>query len=268
MGCDVHMYVEVKDSDDKWVPYDGEWDNPEYDPNGSDWQKQEKPKLCQYGWPYRWEFQEDPNYPEPPIYEAFDPGRNYDLFSMLADVRNGYGFAGCPTGEYIQPICGPKGVPDDASPEYLQIVERWDGDGHSHSWLTLRELEAYDWGGQTKEHTGIVDLLGYISWKKLGAPHMSYGDISGHDVVKLSHEAMDLLVAQFEANELEIDEKKTNPFTGIVLKDGTHPVTRVNWTTTYADSAKYWCEVMMPLLRSFAPDGDPDRVRIVFFFDN
>ena len=41
--------------------------------------------------------------------------RNYNLFAILANVRNGTAFAGCKTGEGFNPISNPKGVPSDAS---------------------------------------------------------------------------------------------------------------------------------------------------------
>ena len=63
-------------------------------------------------------------------------GRNYHLFSILADVRS-YGEGDA--------IAEPRGVPDDASYAYLYIVEQWKGDGHSHSYFTLTELLEHDW---------------------------------------------------------------------------------------------------------------------------
>ena len=51
--------------------------------------------------------------------------RNYDLFAMLANLRNGVGFAGRRRGEVLDPIDEPRGIPEDASPEYRE--ERVDG---------------------------------------------------------------------------------------------------------------------------------------------
>lgn len=62
-------------------------------------------------------------------------GRNYNLFGILAGVRR----------YDAHPVAEPRGVPDDASAEYRAIVNRWNGDGHSHSWLTLAELQAVPW---------------------------------------------------------------------------------------------------------------------------
>lgn len=72
--------------------------------------------------------------------------RNYTLFAILADVRN--------YGENV-PINSPKGVPTDASKEYLQSVEDMDTDGHSHSYLTLQEILDYLPEAQVK-YTGMI----------------------------------------------------------------------------------------------------------------
>lgn len=60
--------------------------------------------------------------------------RNYDLFSILADVRN---------YNNIVPISEPKGIPADADEPFKKESDRMDDDGHSHSYLTLQELLDY-----------------------------------------------------------------------------------------------------------------------------
>lgn len=62
--------------------------------------------------------------------------RSYAVFGFLADVRN---YSHC------TPISEPKGLPDDLSPEVAGKAEYWDWDGHSHSWLTLKELLGFDY---------------------------------------------------------------------------------------------------------------------------
>lgn len=64
---------------------------------------------------------------------VFD-GRNYGIFGFLADVRN---YSHSPV------IAEPRGMPDDVTPEVRGGGE-WT-DAHSHSWLTLAELLAYDY---------------------------------------------------------------------------------------------------------------------------
>jgi hypothetical protein len=75
--------------------------------------------------------------------------RNYVSFAVLANVRNGFGFAGYDTGDTITPISLPRGLPEDMSPELRALL---DGKGkhglwlgyHDHSWVTLEELLSYD----------------------------------------------------------------------------------------------------------------------------
>jgi hypothetical protein len=121
--------------------------------------------------------------------EPFD-SRNYSLFAILADVRNGVGFAGIDTGDRIEPISEPRGVPEDASPEYKKLVEQWDCDGHSHSYHTLAQLKAYDWD-QPVVYRGIVPAVDYLIMKEKGWPEdrrvkppgSVSGGISGQGIV-------------------------------------------------------------------------------------
>ncbi len=83
--------------------------------------------------------------------------RNYRAFALLANVRNGYGFAGFSTGEELEPIDEPRGLPEDMSPELRAALEDdsdedvsaydsegiWLGD-EPYSWVTLRELLDYN----------------------------------------------------------------------------------------------------------------------------
>jgi hypothetical protein len=61
--------------------------------------------------------------------------RFYPVFAALADMRN-YG--------PFTPISQPKGLPADCSIATLARCHDV-AEAHSHSWLTLAELEGYDW---------------------------------------------------------------------------------------------------------------------------
>lgn len=84
-------------------------------------------------------------YPEEgqrPVYEdcwenAGDPDieRDYVLFAVLANVRNGYG---------IPFIAETRGIPKDCTSEYHCWTTCNEGWAHSHSWVTLAELKAFD----------------------------------------------------------------------------------------------------------------------------
>ncbi len=108
-------------------------------------------------------------------------GRNYNLFAILADVRNGRGFAGIKTGDGFNPIAPPRGLPDDVSPEVKAESDSWSCDGHSHSHFTLREILDYDWNQKTML-SGWVDHEGWMAWKNWGQPREWSGYISGGKV--------------------------------------------------------------------------------------
>lgn len=118
MGCDIHLYVEVKkkrsftDRLKFWV----------------------KPKWESFD---NWVIEDD-NYltTNPRFYTG---GRCYNLFAALCGVRS-FLFEPEPPR-----ISEPKGLPSDVSNEVLKVSNQWGTDGHSHSWNTLKELEDFNW---------------------------------------------------------------------------------------------------------------------------
>jgi len=110
MGCDIHLFAEKK-VNNKWITIEK-------------WEKDEdyKEELCI---PHEKNFYTD--------------GRNYNLFCALAGVRKSH-------FENDPPQVSPeKGVPSDCCEEIQNKIEAWRSDGHTHSWLTLEELENFDW---------------------------------------------------------------------------------------------------------------------------
>lgn len=118
MGCDIHSHVEVR-KDGKWEPVNVEFPT---------WQDHVT------------------------SYEPFG-NRSYSTFAFIADVRN-YSQVPLNFGEM------PRGIPADSlysrenskstqqgfgGYEYDEYSEHWDGDCHSHSYLTLRELAEFDY---------------------------------------------------------------------------------------------------------------------------
>jgi hypothetical protein len=135
MGCDIHLYIEYKSK------------KPQYDGRESTWHS--------FG-------------------KSINPGRNYAMFGLMANVRNCYSDGKLPV------LVEPRGMPEDAgytatddnriyiseteSEDYvcMETAKRWvnsgsskfinnkDGnptwvtqpDWHSHSWLTTSEFES------------------------------------------------------------------------------------------------------------------------------
>jgi len=246
MGCDIHLYVERK-VDDKWISAD-KWTPDPYADEGEESRLIVDCDDCYYS------------------------ERNYDLFGMLADVRNGLGPAGCVTGSGFNPISTPKGLPDDVSPEVKRESEESGLPLHSHSWLTLAELNAYDWN-QVATHIGVVDVLGFAQFERHGQPYTYWGGLPGENAKYISNEEMRKRVAKYQP---EIGELASRPFDfgtdwlEFQNKLGTEPVhyyTQVSWQSTYTDSAEIFLKETMPKLDALSY-GRPKNVRIVFWFDN
>lgn len=219
MGCDIHLYVETKQegiwkSADEWITED--------------------------------------DYVSVPYEKSFYDGRNYDLFAILANVRNGRGFMGIKTGEGFNPISLPKGLPVDVSAEVAKSSEQWNGDGHSHSWFTVAELLAYDWT-QITINQGWINgpQYAYWRWNKAEPPESSCGLVRGTNVKQVSEEDMDKLVKDCQNDD----------YSSLV---STYCL--ITWQTTYAAAAGcyFWTTTMPKLFRL----GNPENVRIVFWFDN
>ena len=98
--------------------------------------------------------------------------RNYWAFAKLANVRNGFGFAGTDTGDAVIPISEPRGLPADTSIQDSEDIEydepgyTWLGD-HSHSWVTLAELLAVDYT-ESVIHRGMVKHDAAEKYRKHG----------------------------------------------------------------------------------------------------
>lgn len=67
--------------------------------------------------------------------------RNYDLFERMAGVR----------GDIRNAIDDPRGLPGDVSKVVLLEATYWRLDGHSYSWLTMKELNDLEDTGQKLE---------------------------------------------------------------------------------------------------------------------
>lgn len=234
MGCDIHLYVE-KRVGGKWASADTFFRDEDgwlstYDNSG---------KLKNH---------------------AFYHGRNYSLFAILADVRNGFGFAGVDTGDALVPICQPKGLPENASEEVITMASYYGGDGRSHSWLTVREIQEYDWT-QVAVKRGVVSPAEYARYLLVGEPRAWVGAAVGGAVRNVSNREMEAEILQgadraiswVDFRRLAADQSQTEVYT------------QVSWEVPYYDCATVFLSQTLPRLWRL---GGPDDVRIVFFFDN
>ena len=235
MGCDIHLYVERKKViDDEWASVD-EW--------GPD---EDYPECLTVDW--RNHFYRD---------------RNYRLFAILADVRNGYGFAGCDTGERLIPIAEPRGLPEDVSDLVRAESDYLGGDGHSHSWLTLAELLTYDWT-QTATLRGWINGPACADWMRWRdeepGPKTYSGGVSGQ---RIQHVPIAELEARVQA--IWTSGGKFAEWEQRIREELEHVYAQAEWKQSYASCCRKWWSETMPRLLHV---GEPERVRIVFWFDN
>lgn len=243
MGIDIHMGVEVRRNGAWKLIKEEVFKNYWYDPNSNmEYFRNMKPFT---NIPYS--------------------NRNYDLFAILADVRNGTGFAGVKTGEPFNFISEPKGYPDDISKELRHDIEgEYNEDGyddsiphlsneHSASWLTLKELTDFDWT-QIHRGYGCIDEKTYREYVMKDIHPNSYcGDVGGGGVIKINEtEMVDLINGKYPRQS----DKKYYTYCYFSPE-------------TYKECAGGFYEDVIPVLVSLIPEGGADEdVRIVFDFDS
>lgn len=251
MGCDIHFFVEKKVGD-QWdcvyPPIIGYRDEEQErvdrrkDPEeklrmqklldnfpGTMVDSYEEAKKIEGSW--------DEQFAHPLYVE-----RNYSLFALLADVRN----------HGVVPISQPRGIPQDASEGYLWKSLSMGVDGHSHSYFTVQELLDVDWN-QMVHHEGLVGPENYQLFKEKGAPEAWCGGVFGSPI--LSNEEME-------------DHIRKNPIkeTGRTPWGLSNVYTSISWSTPAAWSiGEKFLKETLPHLQSM---GDPNEVRVCFFFDN
>lgn len=248
MGTDIHIYVEVCDTDAQ----EGGCQN---------WKSAQQWEIDEDGWL---------NTTDKP---SFSLNRNYRLFAMLADVRNGTGFAGVDMGDALNPIDYPRDIPFDASPQVHQKYAAWGDDAHSASWFTVDELLEYDWT-QSVVNRGVMSGVDYWKWslynKPYGDPPTNYsGDIFGPNIIKITQEEADIAIKKTVDGLLE----KVKPGQ-IVSYDERVAAIEAAMKNTYVSVSwkEYYYQMASEFLSEFMPRlwrlGKPEHVRIVFWFDN
>ena len=177
------------------------------------------------------------------------PFRNYNLFAILANVRNGEGFAGCFTGERFNPIeDSPKGLPKDINPHTLDGLCK----GYGTTWFTLKELKDYDWTQKNKTF-GFLSEKEYANSIAQGKYPASWcGWIQGDGIKIVSEAYMKKLIKGTVKHKKGIDYWCECWFPA----------------KTYAQAAGTFYTNTMPILESLIPEGGSDEdIRIVFNFD-
>lgn len=254
MGCDIHIIAEVKENGTWRKNTDKLFVNPYYISDEKLKEIQEKnPDYTKSDWQEE-EFQLEPG-----------SGRNYDWFAVLADVRNGRGFAGIRTGAGFDVIAQPKGVPADCCDEWKEYVKQWDCDMHSTSFLSIDEFDAFDWNQVTMKY-GVIPLSVYKELRDSGnSPESWSGGISGPNIIVIDTDIADRIIAG-ENIELQASDYFGKPQGEKKPASEFDVYVGYEWPVLYKDWFEHNIKTIVEPLRELSKKYED--ARIVFGFDN
>lgn len=202
MGCDINMVVQKQGDDGKWSDIG---------------------KI---------EYVEEPKWERREVGVKVYDDRNYDVFGVLANVRNGT------WGEETPFISEPRGLPDDCGYDEDSGVL---GD-HSFTWLTVAEVLAFDWDHKI-QHDAFMDLPTYRKWRKDGGEPASYcAGMTGRKLTMAEADAMS--------------------------GDGPRGVDRYVVNAQWSTPIRLHAKAFLEWVNGLAQHGEPDKIRLVFGFDS
>lgn len=224
MGCDIHAAIEHRDNVGEWHAYTI--------PNKN------------YG-KYEWD--------KGMTTARVDINRDYDTFSILANVRNyegGFVF-----------ISDERGLPEDISSEAAAAC---DGD-HSDTWVSLTEILEFDWT-RIIVKDGVVNAKQFEEWDRLkeweAGPRSYCGGVSGLSVRSVDENEMrahvDAIVRKRGSMQFQAALDSLDP----------HMYTRITWNETYAHAAKQLWVNILPTMLFLGRQYGQDNVRLVMNFDS
>lgn len=226
MGCDIHISIQRQETFGAW--------------HEVRWQQEPYALIGQKA------------VPDLTIAPECFRNRNYDLFAILANVRNGRGFAGIKTGDGWPSIAPDRGWPEwfngdkvSPNPHYPEEGPAYMGD-HSFTWVGLNELKAFPWDETVTKLYGVVKAEVFEQLTATGDTPDSYSvDITGPGIVVYTPE--DYLAAK-QAGKLA---KK--------------PYVRMSWDETARSATYDWPGKVIPWLDTLA-EGKP--LRLILGFDS
>jgi len=245
-GTDIHLYVERQLEDGSWTPIE----------------PPEEFVLWGEGRENLLKWIKDYGEGENSLIYQWDLDRNYNLFGILANVRNGFGFAGTDTGDGFVPISDPRDLPEDLSPALHDI--RVD---HSPSWVLWQEVAEYPyWRDGVTNHRGTISAYVYKHWvveqKRQGPPVNYSGGVAGPGVRYVEPAELD---RQLDAiPDLSTEQLRDHFGTYKTIFDCIFTV--VQWQGTYREAVgpQWWR--FFEVVQGYGIDAK--HLRLVFYFDS
>lgn len=196
---------------------------------------------------------------EPLLSASIDIHRDYDLFAILGNVRNGKGFGGCPTGQGFDFISDSRGVPEDISPEARAALS----DEHSASWVTLGEILGFDWT-KTSVKYGVLSSVEFEKWDRMrewqSAPSSYSGDVMGGQTRKISEDEM----REYIKSVIGVSPDRSAAITRL----DPNLYSRVQWTESYAKAGVQLWTTALPVMLKLGSQYGINNVRLVMDFDS
>lgn len=239
MGCDIHSYAEVRNERGVWKKVGPVFNSSYYDP-------QRPTQTLSDGYVLNASMTDTP-------YQS----RNYTLFAILADVRNGNRFASMKRCKEVFPLFKARGIPTDASKGYKAIVSDWGVDGHSHSYATLAELQVVDWDDIYVSEEGFLPLSEYERIRNTEEYPQIWCRRTSAQVMTIEAYENNYRNKLEASGQIEEMSKGDGYFSSIYIK--------YSWVEPVMLSVGPFVEETIPALSKL---GKPEDVRLVFFFDN
>ena len=194
---------------------------------------------------------EDPALGEPAakLLGAWPMHRDYDLFAMLADVRNGVGFGGMKRAEPVTPLFAGRGRPEDTSFP-LHDGDHWLGGYHSFTWCTYAEAMKAPWTRGVSTY-GVVEFSEWVRWKTSEdlTPKMWSASIGGGGTK---------IVGEETALHLQESGEDTD---GLV-----YVTSQWEWKPLADSPFRRW--LLTPEFQAAAEKYGPENIRICMSFDS
>lgn len=280
MGCDIHLFVERRES--------GSWKilPPPFGLARKPFEHDKPVKID-----YRVDWERDPKNPafekpdeSRPLADWFSD-RNYNLFAMLANVRNKE-FRSTIEEKWlsvgrdpilyprIEPLDEPRGIPRDASRQYRDEPKE-----HSETYFTIAELRAYfaRKEGKTFLTQGVVTGKVFEELCDGKRPESWSGWISGQNIVTVNEGTYRNLKPYvthekaehgFDAIETHLARERAPDWWlrqfPRIQKEPWKVYVQTEWETGYIEAAG----LFLDLLSEIEQFGNPADLRIVCYFDS
>jgi len=178
--------------------------------------------------------------------------RDYDFFAILADVRNGFGFAG--STRYVDgpiiSITSNRGLPEDFDySEEVTPLGGWLGE-HSFGYVSLKELKNSE--SLIKQKIQRVGYFSLKDYRNIDGDHSWCGDVSGGKVIKIEQVEADL----FSDEELEEEYPEMSIYV------------RRTWVETPFENKINKLIEFMDLYKDSYSDDAESEIQFIFGFDS